>query len=144
MNLHDSSTLPLRDDLEQLRREYMARITDAVARRGWLVRAAPYVLVSSGEERRADLALIARYAIAAGIGLTSESFADVGQPPRIGERSGWREARHYAEQGFAHGIVAIARPAITTDSEEYAALLEDLFAHRLFLAFLPTADDVVM
>ncbi|GGT05042.1 hypothetical protein [Streptomyces cinerochromogenes] len=116
----------------------MSEITTSVVRSGRVVRVAPYVLASTAEERRADLALIERYVIAAGMGLTATVFADAGQPPPIGRRSGWRAARRYAEQGYADGIVAIARPAITTDRAEYEALLEDLFAHRLFLAFLPT------
>ncbi len=112
----------------------------AAVRRGRLVRVAPYVLASSVEERQADLFLIERYTIAAGIALTTASFSDPGQPPPIGERSGWRAARQYAEQGYAHGIVAIARSALTTEPAAYAALLNDLFAHQLFLALLSAED----
>ncbi|MFD7459201.1 MULTISPECIES: hypothetical protein [unclassified Streptomyces] len=129
------------DGLEALRYEHIAAITASVAGSGRLVRLAPYVLASTGEERRADLALITRHVIAAGMEVTSVSFADTGQPLPIRERSGWRAACQHAKQGFAHGIVAIARPAITTDPREYEAVLTDLFTHRLFLVFLPTEDD---
>ncbi|MFI1767258.1 hypothetical protein ACH41H_35110 [Streptomyces sp. NPDC020800] len=118
----------------------MSKITAAVVSSGRTVRVAPYVLASSGEERRAGLALIERYVIAAGLSLAEVSFADTGAPPPIDRRTGWRAVRRYAERGFAHGIVAIARPAITTDVRVYEGLLTDLFVHRLFLALLPTED----
>lgn len=139
VSLRNSTLIP-QDGLEQMRRDtwpdnpghHPQRARGAVA---------PYVLAPSVEERRADVALIARYAVAAGLALTSLTFADAAKPPHIGERRGWRAARQYAEQGYAHGFVVIARLALTTDPAEYAALLEDLFAHRLFVTFLPTENE---
>ncbi|MEU6475320.1 hypothetical protein ABZ858_00240 [Streptomyces sp. NPDC047017] len=125
------------DGLEHLRRDYMLQLTEAIERSGRQVKVAPYALATSGDERRADLALIARYADAAGLRLTSTSFADEGSAPPVEQRSGFCAARRFAREGFAHGILAIARPAITTDAEVYERVLTDLFEHRIFLAFLP-------
>ncbi|MEV6810512.1 hypothetical protein [Streptomyces sp. NPDC051129] len=136
-----SSTVPY-DDLDALRRAYMEQIITTVSDSGHLVRITPYLLAHSPEERRADLAQLRTYAVVAGIVLTREWFADAGQPP-LALRSGWQAARRHAEQGFAHGIVAVARPAITTDPVQYAAVLDDLYAHRVFLALLPTEHDTL-
>ncbi|MBG7704815.1 hypothetical protein HCJ76_43840 [Streptomyces sp. MC1] len=136
---------PLRTDaraarLEVLRREYMGRIAAAIARQGRPLRVAPYVLAEPGAERQADLEKIAEYATATGWKVTSSTFADLGQPLPLPQRPGFEAACRYAAQGFAHGILAIARPAITTDNETYSLLLEYLHARSVFLAYLPTVD----
>ncbi|MFF0001137.1 hypothetical protein [Streptomyces avermitilis] len=113
----------------------------ADATRHGLVRVAPYVLAPPNAERREDLALIEAYAAQMGWRVTSSSFADIGQPPPLGERPGFGAACRYAAQGYARGILAIARPAITTDSEAYTHVLEHLYARGVFLAYLPAADD---
>ncbi|MFD0542198.1 hypothetical protein ACFQ1B_02440 [Streptomyces mexicanus] len=55
----------------------------------------------------------------------------------LAQRSGFGAACRYAAQGFAHGILAIARPAITTDDDAYLEILEYLHARGVFLAYLP-------
>lgn len=69
------------------------------------------------------------------------TFADVGQPPPLTQRAGFGTVCRYVAQGFAHGIVAIARPAITADDETYAQVLEHLHAGGVFLTYLPTARE---
>ncbi|MET7606067.1 hypothetical protein ABZS96_26865 [Streptomyces avermitilis] len=96
-----------------LRREYMRQVI-ADATRHTLVRVAPYVLAPPNAERREDLALIEAYAAQMGWRVTSSSFADLGQPPPLGERPGFGAACRYAAQGYTRGILAIARPAITS------------------------------
>ncbi|MFH8772039.1 hypothetical protein [Streptomyces sp. NPDC017958] len=133
-----ASHLAHREGLEQLRRDYMLQIiADSASRRSPL-RVAPYVLAHTVTERREDLALIKSYAVdEMGWQVTDCSFADAGQPPPLEARRGFEEAWRYAAQGFAHGILAIARPVITTDAEAYGRVLEHLYSRRLFLAFLP-------
>ncbi|MET7919699.1 hypothetical protein ABZU45_28210 [Streptomyces avermitilis] len=102
---------------------------------------APYILTPPNPERREDLALIEAYAAQMGWRVTSSSFADIGQPQPLRERPGFGAACRYAAQGYAHGILASARPAITTDSEAYVHVLEHLYARAVFLAYLPAPDD---
>ncbi|WEO92669.1 hypothetical protein A6P39_000145 [Streptomyces sp. FXJ1.172] len=104
------------------------------------VRVAPYVLALTGDERRADLDLIVKYAEESGWQVTRTTFADMAQSPAITRRPGFGAACRYAAQGYAHGILAIARPAITTDNDAYAAVLEHLHVRGLFLGYLPAAD----
>ncbi|MGW7387073.1 hypothetical protein [Streptomyces sp. NPDC054794] len=127
--------------LEVLRREYMAQIIAAAARHSDPVRVAPYALTQSGAERHADLELIEKYAAGMGWHLTRVTFADVGQPPPLDQRLGFGAACRLAARGYAHGILAIARPAITTDNETYAQVLEHLHLRGVFLAYLPTEHD---
>ena len=137
------SATPRPDDvrLEILRRRYEADIIAAAARARRTVRAAPYVLAGPGGERQADLELIEAHVQHKGWHVTRVSFADLGQAPPIGHRVGFGEACLYAAQGFAHGIVAIARTAITTDNDAYAELLVQLHCRVVFLSFLPTMHD---
>ncbi|MGW1801563.1 hypothetical protein ACWCQN_38010 [Streptomyces sp. NPDC001984] len=124
--------------LEELRRDYMLQIISGAVGRASPLRVAPYVLAHTVAERRDDLALIESYAVdEMGWQVTACSFADAGQPPPLERRRGFEEAWRYAAQGFADGILAIARPAITTDAEAYARVLDRLYSRRLFLAFLP-------
>ena len=132
--------LPGDPRLEALRRQYQREITDSAAHFGRTVRVAPYILAAPGAERRADLELIQAHAQRMGWQVTRSSFADVGQAPPIAERFGFGEACRYAAQGFAHGIIAISRPAITTHNDAYADVLEHLHMRGVFLAFLPTVD----
>ncbi|MGW6216459.1 hypothetical protein [Streptomyces sp. NPDC055109] len=134
-----SLSLSLADGrLEGLRSLYEREITDGASR---TVRVAPYVLASSVAERRADLELIEAHVLAKGWKLALTSFADLGQAPPVTDRSGFNEACRYATQGFAHGIVAISRHAITTDNTVYEELLDFLRHRGVFLAFLPAAND---
>jgi hypothetical protein len=119
----------------------MLQIIADAARRVRTVRVAPYVLVQPGGERRADLALIEEYAAGLGWHVTSSSFADAGQPLPLAKRAGFGAACCYAAQGYANGILAIARPAITTSDEAYAQILEHLHERQVFLAYLPAAYD---
>lgn len=123
--------------LESLRSLYEKETTDGASR---AVRVAPYVLASSVAERRADLELIRAHVHCKGWQLTLTSFADLGQAPPVTDRSGFNEACRYATQGFAHGIVAISRQAVTTDNTVYEELLDFLRHRGVFLAFLPGAD----
>ncbi|MFF0143533.1 hypothetical protein ACFYRN_45005, partial [Streptomyces sp. NPDC005227] len=93
-------------------------------------------------ERRADQELIEAYVSGRGWNLALTSFADLGQAPPVTDRSGFNEACRYATQGFAHGLVAISRHALTTDNAVYEELLDFLHNRGVFLAFLPVADDV--
>ncbi|MET8454139.1 hypothetical protein [Streptomyces sp. NPDC005209] len=127
--------------LEVLRSEYMAQIIAAAARHGDPVRVAPYVLTQPGTERHADLELIEKYAAGRGWQVTRVTFADVGQPPPLDQRLGFGALCRLAARGYAHGILAIARPAITTDNETYAQILEHLHVRGVFLAYLPTEHD---
>ncbi|MFF7975781.1 hypothetical protein [Streptomyces sp. NPDC007905] len=126
--------------LEALRREYMAQIIAIAARNRGTVRVVPYMLAQTGSERRADLALIAQYATQMRWKTTQTTFADLGQPPPLDQRPGFAAACRYAAQGYAHGILAIARPALTTDNDTYARLLEHLHTRGVFLTYLPAAD----
>ncbi|GAA2899361.1 hypothetical protein [Streptomyces mexicanus] len=123
--------------LEALRREYMTKVINGAHRRGRQVRVAPYFLAEPGPARAADLDTIARYARQQEWQVTRSTFADIGQPPPLAQRSGFGAACRYAAQGFAHGILAIARPAITTDDDAYLEILEYLHARGVFLAYLP-------
>ncbi|MCX5182628.1 hypothetical protein [Streptomyces sp. NBC_00268] len=123
--------------LEGLRRQYQREVTEAVARLGRPVRVTPYVLAAPGAERQADLDLIGAHVHRLGWQITRSSFADIGQAPPIEDRTGFGEACRYAAQGFAHGIVAISRAAITTHNDTYAHLLDELHRRRVFLAYLP-------
>ncbi|CAM5475548.1 MULTISPECIES: hypothetical protein [Streptomyces] len=136
---------PLRTDvraarLEALRREYMGQIVAIAARQGRPLRVAPYALAQPGAEQHADLEQIAEYATARGWKVTSSTFADMSQPLPLTQRPGFGAACRYAAQGFADGILAIARPAITTDNETYSLVLEHLHDRDVFLAYLPTVD----
>ncbi|WP_316762533.1 hypothetical protein [Streptomyces herbicida] len=127
--------------LEVLRRGYMAQIIAAAARHGRPVRVAPYALTQPGTERHADLERIERYAAGRGWQVTRNTFADMGQPPPLEQRVGFDAACRYAAQGYAHGVLAIARPALTTDNDSYAQVLEHLQVRGVFLACLPTEHD---
>ncbi|MFJ5779991.1 hypothetical protein [Streptomyces sp. NPDC093094] len=127
--------------LELLRKQYMSEITATVARHGRRLRVAPYVLVQPGAERHADLETIATYATAQDWQVSSSTFADMGQPRPLVERPGFTEACRYAAQGFADGILAVARPAITTDNDTYARVLEYLHQRQVFLAYLPAQPE---
>ncbi|MFG2257264.1 hypothetical protein [Streptomyces mirabilis] len=95
------------------------------------------MLASPGAEGRADLKLIEEHVQRMRWHVTRSSFADVGQAPAIEQRTGFTEAFLYAAQGFAHGIVAIGRAAITTDNKAYADVLERLHQRGVFLSYLP-------
>ncbi|MET9734748.1 hypothetical protein ABZZ79_30150 [Streptomyces sp. NPDC006458] len=127
--------------LEILRKEYMDQIAADVALRGRPLRVASYVLAQHGDQRRADLTLIAEHAAEMGWQVASSTFADAGQPLPLLERSGFTEACRYAARGFADGVLAIARPAITTDNDTYARLLERLYQRHVFLAYLPALPE---
>ncbi|MGW0770784.1 hypothetical protein [Streptomyces sp. NPDC002676] len=136
-----TSTLPPPGGLEGLQRDYMLQIIAAIAARGSQVRVAPYVLAHTMGERNTDLALIKSYAVEEmGWQVTKAPFADAGQAPPLERRRGFASGWQYAMQGYADGILAIARPAITTDLVAYARVLENLAERRLFLAFLPTEN----
>lgn len=124
--------------LEGLRGLYERQVIEGASR---TVRVTPYVLASAVSERRADQELIEAYVRARGWNLALTSFADLGQAPQVMERSGFGEACRFASQGFAHGIVAISRHALTTDNTVYEELLDFLHHRGVFLAFLPSADD---
>ncbi|MFJ3229045.1 hypothetical protein ACIPJS_37635 [Streptomyces sp. NPDC086783] len=117
----------------------MTSIISAVTRNRWSVLVAPYVLTQPGAERIADLHLIRQHAEQAGWQVTPSTFADIGQPPPLAQRSGFAAACRYAAQGHAHGILAIAQPAITTDPQTYAYVLDHLGRRGVFLAYLPSA-----
>ncbi|MGV9565093.1 hypothetical protein [Streptomyces sp. NPDC003480] len=123
-----------------MRREYMLQVTASATQHGRTVRVAPYGLAQPGAERRPDLERIRAHAETMGWQVTSSSFADVGQPPPLAERPGFGAACRYAATGFAHGILAIAWPAITTDNETYAHVLDHLYGRCAFLAYLPAED----
>ncbi|MEV0186488.1 hypothetical protein AB0I54_45930 [Streptomyces sp. NPDC050625] len=127
--------------LEVLRRKYMAHIIAAAACHGRPVRVAPYTLTQPGAERHAGIELIEKYAAGMGWQVTRSTFAAMGQPSPLAQRAGLGAACRYAAQGYAHGILAIARPALTTDNEAYAQVLEHLHVRGLFLAYLPTERD---
>ncbi|MGQ4344102.1 hypothetical protein [Streptomyces sp. SAS_275] len=124
--------------LEGLRRTYEQEIV-AMARR--TMRVVPYVLAASREERGADHELITDHVRAMGWQVSRATFWDGGQAPPVAERAGFGDAFRYAMQGFAHGIVAISRAAITTDDKTYEHVLDELRAHGVFLTFLPVDDD---
>ncbi|MFD8423506.1 hypothetical protein [Streptomyces sp. NPDC059466] len=124
----------LTDELESLRSAYERQVIETARR---TVRVATYVLASSVAERRADQELIAAYVRSQGWKLALTAFWDFGQAPPVTDRTGFAEASRYAEQGFAHGIVAISRQAITTDNARYEELLHRLGARGVFLAYLP-------
>ncbi|MGW3669271.1 hypothetical protein [Streptomyces sp. NPDC005141] len=126
--------------LESLRSRYEADTIAGARRAHRTVRVAPYVLAAPGTELGADLELIEAHVHGKGWHVTRSSFGDAGQAPAIGQRSGFAEAFVYAAQGFAHGIVAIGRAAITTDNEAYADVLEQLHRRGVFLAYLPTTE----
>lgn len=126
--------------LEIVRRRFQLETVATVRAAGRTVRVVPYALAEPGAERRADLELIENHVRSRGWRLAASSFADVGQAPEIGQRSGFTEACLYAGQGFADGIVAISRAAITTDNDTYALLLEQLHHRAVFLTYLPTAE----
>ncbi|MEU4166126.1 hypothetical protein AB0F46_04470 [Streptomyces sp. NPDC026665] len=123
--------------LEIVRRRFQSEIVTAAREAGRTVRVAPYMLAEPGDERRADLELIEAHVRSLGWQLAATSFADVGQAPAIGQRPGFTKACLYAAQGFAHGIVAINRAAITTDNPAYALVLEQLRHRSVFLSYLP-------
>ncbi|MET7600914.1 hypothetical protein ACWERY_40090 [Streptomyces sp. NPDC004082] len=66
----------------------------------------------------------------------------MGQPPPLAERPGFAAACRYAAQGYAHGILAIARPALTTDDETYARVLAHLYVRCVFLTYLPSVGEM--
>ncbi|MFF7977338.1 hypothetical protein [Streptomyces sp. NPDC007905] len=123
--------------LEALRREYTAQIIAIAARNRRTVRVVPYVVAQTGSERRADLELIEQYATQMRWKTTRTTFADLRQPLPLDQRPGFAAACRYAAQGYAHGILAITRPAITTDNDSYAHVVEHLRERRVFLAYLP-------
>ncbi|MET8292090.1 hypothetical protein ABZV80_44340 [Streptomyces sp. NPDC005132] len=123
--------------LETLRCSYEQQVIEKARH---TVRVAAYVLASSVAERRADQELIEAHVRGQGWNLALTSFWDFGQAPVITERTGFGEASRYAVQGFAHGIVAIGRPAITTDNVVYEELLHFLGTRGVFLTFLPASD----
>ncbi|MER6678148.1 hypothetical protein [Streptomyces sp. NPDC000983] len=125
--------------LEIARRRFQAETVAAARAAGRTVRVAPYILAAPGPERRADLELIEKYVRSRGWQLAATSFADLGQPPPIGQRSGFAEACLYAARGFAHGIVALSRAAIITDNQAYADILDQLHHRAVFLAYLPAS-----
>ncbi|MER5450528.1 hypothetical protein ABT065_33730 [Streptomyces sp. NPDC002764] len=126
--------------LEVLRREYVNDIIAKAARANRSVRITSYVLADSGEERRADLDLIRAHAVTLAWKVASTTFADMGQPPPLTQRPGFGAACRYTTQGYAHGIGAIARPALTTDDEAYTHVLEYLYHQGVFLAYLPAVS----
>ncbi|MET8288356.1 hypothetical protein ABZV80_24305 [Streptomyces sp. NPDC005132] len=119
--------------LENLRRAYEEKVVESARR---TVRVTTYVLASSVAERRADQELIEAHVRGEGWKLALSSFWDFGQAPPIPDRTGFGEASRYATQGFAHGIVAISRQAITTDNAAYEELLHLLGSRGVFLAYL--------
>lgn len=127
--------------LEALRREYMGQIIAVTARQNRPLRVAPYVLAQPGAERRVDLELITEYAAEMDWQVARSSFADLGQPLPLAQRPGFTAACRYAAQGYAHGILAIARPAITTDDDSYAQVLEHLHRRRVFLTYVPALPE---
>ncbi|MGQ4344063.1 hypothetical protein [Streptomyces sp. SAS_275] len=131
------SRTPTDGRLEGLRSLYERQVIEGASR---TVRVAPYVLASAVSERRADQELIEAYVSGRGWNLALTSFADLGQAPPVMERSGFGEACRFASQGFAHGIVAISRHALTTDNAVYEELLDFLHNRGVFLAFLPCRD----
>ncbi|MEU8951624.1 hypothetical protein [Streptomyces sp. NPDC048489] len=133
----DLSPTPADERLENLRRSYEQQVAEKARR---TVRVTTYVLASSVAERRADQELIEALVRMRGWKLALTSFWDFGQAPVITERTGFGEASRYAVQGFAHGIVAIGRAAITTDNAAYEELLHFLGSRGVFLAFLPASD----
>lgn len=68
--------------------------------------------------------------------ITPSTFGDIGQVPALTERSGFDAACRYAGQGFAHGIVANNRAAITTHNDAYAHVLHHLHLRGVFLTYL--------
>ncbi|WP_030338434.1 hypothetical protein [Streptomyces sp. NRRL S-1022] len=124
--------------LEVLRTEYMGQIAAAAIRQGRPLCVVPYVLAQPGAERHADLGLITSYATRMGWQVAFSSFADIGQPLPLTRRPGFTAACRYAAQGYAHGVLAIARAALTTDDDSYARVLEHLRERQVFLAHLPT------
>ncbi|MEU0786692.1 hypothetical protein ABZ341_34630 [Streptomyces sp. NPDC006173] len=107
---------------------------------GRAIRVAPYTLSAPGAERRADLGLIAAYVRAQGLFSTRSTFGDIGQPLPIARRSGFGAACKCAAQGFAEGIIAIGRPAITMDNDAYRDVLDFLNERAVFLTYLPCQD----
>ncbi|MFC8715270.1 MULTISPECIES: hypothetical protein [unclassified Streptomyces] len=126
--------------LDTSRRIYMAQALAHLSRIGSTARVAPYVLAPPGEVRLAEVDTIRRYAIVAGWRMAPTSFADVSQPPPLRQRPGFTEACRYAVQGYVHGILAVARPALTTDDDTYAEILEYLHSHQVFLAYLSAEE----
>ncbi|MET7390479.1 hypothetical protein ACFYPT_38760 [Streptomyces sp. NPDC005529] len=124
--------------LEGLRRTYEQEIVATAPR---TVRVVPYVLASSAEERGADQELIAAHVRELGWQVSRATFWDGGQAPPLLEWAGFGNACRYAMQGFAHGIAAISRAAITTDDTTYEHVLDELRPHEVFLTFLPADDD---
>ncbi|MFJ9718170.1 hypothetical protein ACIRPQ_19865 [Streptomyces sp. NPDC101213] len=127
--------------LESLRRDDMLEITATAVGCGRTVQVAPYVLAHSSAEQREDLELITAYAAEVGWQVTRSTFADVGEPPPLAARSGFGAACRYATQGYAHGILAVARPTLTTDDDAYAQVIEHFYVRGVFLAYLPAAGD---
>ncbi|MET8412551.1 hypothetical protein ABZV34_31445 [Streptomyces sp. NPDC005195] len=119
--------------LENLRSAYEQKVIERARR---TVRVTTYVLASSVAERRADQELIEAHVRGEGWKLALSSFWDFGQAPPVTDRTSFGEASRYAAQGFAHGIVAIGRPAITTDDAAYEELLDFLGSRGVFLAYL--------
>ncbi|MFD6294252.1 hypothetical protein ACFWFU_05515 [Streptomyces sp. NPDC060235] len=103
---------------------------------GRTIRVAPYTLTMPGAERRADLELIETYVRSQGWLPTRSTFGDIGQPLPIARRSGFGAACKYAVQGFAEGIIAISRPAITMDNDAYRDALDFLNERAVFLTYL--------
>ncbi|WP_432190503.1 hypothetical protein [Streptomyces sp. Tue6028] len=134
-----STTAPPGDTrLETLRRQYQREITDSAAHHGRPVRVAPpYVLAAPGAGRHTDLQMIEAHARRLGRQVTRSTFADIGQVPALTQRSGFDAACRYAGQGFAHGIVANNRAAITTHNDAYAHVLHHLHLRGVFLTYLP-------
>ncbi|MFF4977945.1 hypothetical protein [Streptomyces sp. NPDC001083] len=131
---HGLSTALADERLENLRSAYEEKVIVAARR---TVRVTTYVLASSVAERRADQELIEDDVRRRGWKLALSSFWDFGQAPPVTDRTGFGEASRYAAQGFAHGIVAIGRQAITTDNAAYEELLHFLGSRGGFLAYLP-------
>ncbi|MEU5683605.1 hypothetical protein DEJ48_36730 [Streptomyces venezuelae] len=128
--------------LAGLRNDCMAELLEEHKRSGRTITVAPYVLASTGDERRAGLAQLGRFAEEQqGWPVTGSSFCDFDPEVPLEERRAFGAACRYASLGFASGILAANRAALTFDDAAYERVLTYLHKHRVFLAFLPLLNE---
>ncbi|MCC2275445.1 hypothetical protein LKL35_08420 [Streptomyces sp. ET3-23] len=129
--------------LMKLRREQMERRLEALRICGRVPRIALYARTVNGQGPDRSLAAAGEFAARMGwqVG-RDQTFTDCISLRALEDRYGWLQIRKHVTSGFADGVVALTRAAISPQLGEYETELNWLAMHSGFIA-LVHAENVV-
>ncbi|PNE43495.1 hypothetical protein [Streptomyces noursei] len=129
--------------LMKLRREQMERRLEALRVRGRVPRIVLYARTVNGQSPDRSLAAAREFAERMGWQSGDQTFTDCRSLATPEDRYGWLQIKQHVTSGYADGVVALTRAAISPQLDEYETELNWFAGHSGGFIALVHAENVV-